>query len=80
MDVNANIFIYSLFWDTVKMLKSITVDNLIKQLKTVKKQVGGNAIVFADVPYKDGVGWDPTPILNAHCDSNNGHLALKLQK
>lgn len=59
------------------MKTSQTVDELIKQLKNVKKQVGGNAEVFALVPWpQKGGGTHDEPITRAFCANKHGFIEI----
>lgn len=43
-----------------------TVDTVIRKLKDMKHQVGGNAQVFVSIPYNDGLGFRNAEIKGIH--------------
>lgn len=56
-----------------------TVDGMIRELKKMKHQVGGNADVCVVVPHSDGIGCRTIPVVNVFWADGVVNLAMPKQ-
>lgn len=62
------------------MLKTLTIDELIRKLQKEREDCEGDTPVFICNPYEDGMGYETLPISDVHWVGGVCHVQVPVNK